>query len=90
MVVQLPGARRLLPPARTAARHDPVVSMTAKQLPLADRVMKARRDSTCPLCPDPVRTGQMIARCGTTWYHAACVAAGAVSRATGNEQRRGQ
>lgn len=44
------------------------------RLPLADRVMKARRDSTCPLCTEPVRQGQLIARCGIAWYHAACVA----------------
>jgi hypothetical protein len=43
------------------------------RLPLAGRVMKARKQSTCPLCPEPVLVGQYIARCGTTWYHAACV-----------------
>ena len=42
-------------------------------LPLADRVMRARRESPCALCTDPVRTGQWIARCGGTWYHVACV-----------------
>lgn len=32
---------------------------------LADRVMKARKESTCPLCSGPVRVGQYIARTGT-------------------------
>jgi hypothetical protein len=40
---------------------------------LADRVMKARRESVCILCAGPVRVGQQIARCpGRQWVHAAC------------------
>lgn len=39
---------------------------------LADRVMKARRESTCPSCRGPIRVGQLIARCGV-WMHAACL-----------------
>jgi hypothetical protein len=40
---------------------------------LADRVMKARRESECPACCDLVRIGQMIARCpGGLWMHASC------------------
>jgi hypothetical protein len=38
----------------------------------ATRTMKARRESTCPLCRGPIRVGQLIARCGF-WAHAACV-----------------
>jgi hypothetical protein len=40
--------------------------MTAPRL--ADRVMRARRTSTCPVCFEPIRIGQQIARCGT-WQH---------------------
>jgi hypothetical protein len=44
--------------------------MTRPQL--ADRVMRARREGTCPLCR-PILVGQYIARCGSCWYHAGCV-----------------
>jgi hypothetical protein len=40
--------------------------------PLADRVMKARRESACPACGAPVRIGQRIAHCGDAWVHLAC------------------
>jgi hypothetical protein len=40
---------------------------------LADRVMKARRESTCPACGGIVRPGSQIARCpGRLWFHIAC------------------
>jgi hypothetical protein len=40
---------------------------------LADRVMKARRESTCPACRGPVRVGNPIARCpGRQWLHLSC------------------
>jgi hypothetical protein len=40
---------------------------------LADRVMKARRESTCTICSGIVRIGQLIARCpGGLWFHASC------------------
>lgn len=35
---------------------------------LADRVMHARRESLCPVCWQPIRVGQLIARAGT-WQH---------------------
>jgi hypothetical protein len=38
----------------------------------ADRVMKARRESVCPLCHRLIRVGDRIARCGV-WAHAKCV-----------------
>jgi hypothetical protein len=43
------------------------------RLQLADRVMKARKTSTCPLCNGPISVGQRIARTGTTWQHASCL-----------------
>jgi hypothetical protein len=40
---------------------------------LADRVMKARRETTCTLCSCVIRTGQLIARCpGGLWVHCSC------------------
>lgn len=40
---------------------------------LADRVMKARRESTCSLCSGVVQVGQLIARCpGGLWVHCSC------------------
>jgi hypothetical protein len=41
-------------------------------LTLATRVMKARRETTCPLCRGPIKVGQLIAKCGV-WAHAQCV-----------------
>lgn len=38
---------------------------------LADRVMKARRESICVICKQPIRIGQLIARTGA-WVHAQC------------------
>jgi hypothetical protein len=38
----------------------------------ASRVMKARRESLCLLCWQPIRVGQLIAKCGV-WAHAQCV-----------------
>lgn len=46
--------------------------MTAPRL--ASRVMRARRESVCPLCREPVRIGQLIALT-TKWAHAGCVVA---------------
>jgi hypothetical protein len=43
--------------------------MTAQ---LADRVMKARHESVCPLCLEPIRVGDLIARTGF-WQHARCL-----------------
>jgi hypothetical protein len=39
---------------------------------LATRVMKARRPGTCPLCREPVRVGESIAKIGF-WAHTQCV-----------------
>jgi hypothetical protein len=41
---------------------------------LASRVMKARRQSTCPLCQGPVRVGDLIAKT-VKWAHAGCIIA---------------
>ena len=38
-------------------------------MPLADRVMRARGESTCPICRRRIRVGQQIARCGGVWQH---------------------
>ena len=38
----------------------------------ASRVMKARREGTCPICRGPILVGQLIAKCGV-WAHAQCV-----------------
>lgn len=46
--------------------------MTAPQL--ASRVMKARRESVCPLCRGPIRIGEQIAKT-VKWAHAGCVVA---------------
>lgn len=35
---------------------------------LAERVMRARRTSICPVCRCPILVGQQIAKCGT-WQH---------------------
>lgn len=40
---------------------------------LATRTRKARRNGSCPLCPDPVWRGQSIALVGRTWLHTSCV-----------------
>jgi hypothetical protein len=40
---------------------------------VADRVMRARRESTCTLCSGLIRVGQQIARCpGGLWVHCSC------------------
>jgi len=40
---------------------------------LADRVMKARHESTCSLCSGLISVGQLIARCpGGLWVHCSC------------------
>ena len=40
---------------------------------VADRVMKARKESVCSLCSGLVTPGQLIARCpGGLWVHATC------------------
>lgn len=44
--------------------------MTAQLL--ATRTMKARRESTCPLCRQPIRVGHLIGKCGF-WAHATCL-----------------
>jgi hypothetical protein len=38
---------------------------------LADRVMKARRESVCVYCWRLIRVGDLIAKTGT-WVHARC------------------
>jgi hypothetical protein len=40
---------------------------------LPTRVMKARRESTCPICRGHVHVGQVIAKCGGMWMHARCL-----------------
>jgi hypothetical protein len=39
---------------------------------VASRVMKARHESECPVCRQPIRIGQLIAQTGF-WQHAACL-----------------
>jgi ribosomal protein L37AE/L43A len=40
---------------------------------LANRVMRARRETECPRCSRVIRIGQMIARCpGGLWMHCSC------------------
>jgi hypothetical protein len=39
---------------------------------LATRVMRARRESLCPVCYCPIRVGQQIAKRGF-WQHIACL-----------------
>jgi hypothetical protein len=41
---------------------------------LASRVMKARRESTCPICRGSVRVGDLIAKT-VRWAHAGCTIA---------------
>jgi hypothetical protein len=43
--------------------------------------MKARRETTCPLCRAPIHVGQLIAKCGV-WAHAQCV----IGHHHGNQQ----
>lgn len=47
------------------------------RLSLATRVMKARRNSTCPACRGPVHVGNQIARLTDPpqWVHIGCVPA---------------
>lgn len=40
----------------------------------ATRVMKARRTSTCPVCKEAIKVGQLIAKAGI-WQHATCLIA---------------
>lgn len=41
---------------------------------LADRVMRARRETTCPVCGGPIFVGNLIARCpGSLWMHCSCL-----------------
>jgi hypothetical protein len=51
-----------MPEARAAVKAPPTAT-------LADRVMKARRDSACAACERPIRRGQQIARIGQRWVH---------------------
>jgi hypothetical protein len=46
--------------------------MTARML--ASRVMKARRESTCPICRGPIRVGDSIAKT-VKWAHTGCTIA---------------
>lgn len=40
---------------------------------VADRVMKARKETQCSICHGWIRVGQLIARCpGRVWMHASC------------------
>jgi hypothetical protein len=50
-------------PRPSDGKGSPVTAM------LADRVMKARRDSACTSCRRPIRRGQQIARVGHRWEH---------------------
>jgi hypothetical protein len=49
----------------------------ADPLPLADRVRRARRASTCTICRAPVTIGQPIAHLATPrgWCHVKCAPA---------------
>lgn len=44
--------------------------MTGQQL--ADRVMRARWETTCPICRGPIRVGQQIGKVGY-WAHTSCI-----------------
>ena len=55
---------------------QPAISdVTTAQLERADRVRKARHDSTCHTCRNPIRTGQPIARVAGKWRHLTCLPA---------------
>jgi hypothetical protein len=47
--------------------------MTAPEL--ASRVMRARKETMCPHCLQPVRVGQLIAKTTLGWLHAGCAIA---------------
>jgi hypothetical protein len=40
---------------------------------LASRVMKARRESLCLLCWQPIRVGQQIGKAPIGWCHTSCI-----------------
>lgn len=46
--------------------------MTVLAPALPTRVMKARRERTCPICRGPIHVGQVIAKCGM-WVYAKCL-----------------
>jgi hypothetical protein len=39
----------------------------------ATRVMKARRESLCLLCWQPIRIGQQIGKAPIGWCHTSCI-----------------
>jgi hypothetical protein len=39
----------------------------------ASRVMKARRESLCLLCWQPIRVGQQIGKAPIGWCHTSCI-----------------
>jgi hypothetical protein len=41
--------------------------------PLASRVRKARKTSTCLLCRQPVYVGQQIGKTPVGWSHTSCI-----------------
>jgi hypothetical protein len=43
--------------------------VTRRPILTASRVRKARRNSTCPLCGAPVRTGQRVGLIPAGWAH---------------------
>jgi hypothetical protein len=51
---------------------------------LASRVMKARRQSTCPICRGPIRVGDSIAKT-VKWAHTGCVIASRYYGSTPND-----
>jgi len=55
-------------PWRTSGPAGPVASTQ-----LAERVMRARGESTCPRCRTTVMVGQQIGLVGGDWIHVACL-----------------
>jgi hypothetical protein len=70
-------------------RLSPESVMTGDRLSLATRVMRARRQSTCPACHRLIRIGDQIARLVSPrqWIHVACTPAVAAALAAGLLER---
>jgi hypothetical protein len=78
-----PGAARAPHSANLAAATGGSVTGHATPVtvpPLADRAMKARRASVCPICGCLILRGQQIARCGGVWQHVSHVNARIAAR----------
>jgi hypothetical protein len=52
---------------------------------LASRVMRARRESLCAYCWQPIKVGQIIAKTTLGWLHAGC----SIARMYGNAEGKG-